>query len=96
MANGTYGVRPDSTTNCSTGLAHYEALLTALCYINHPLIKGWAAIGDLPAVREVFESTLDPAAGAVEPTNSAPHVGIDGVQMPLDARSLHYYRSMIT
>jgi pentatricopeptide repeat protein len=51
-------------------------------YINNLLIKGWASVGDLTAAREVFESMLDPAAGAAAPNNHAPHVGINGVQMP--------------
>lgn len=51
-------------------------------YINNLLIKGWASVGDITAAREVFESMLDPAAGAAAPNNHAPHVGINGVQIP--------------
>ena len=51
-------------------------------YINNLLIKGWASAGNLQAAREVFEGMQDPAAGAAAPNNHAPHVGINGVQMP--------------
>lgn len=42
-------------------------------YIANLLIKGYAAAGDLPLAREVFESLLDPPIGVAAPNNHAPH-----------------------
>lgn len=51
-------------------------------YINNLLIKGWASASNLQAARDVFEGMLDPAAGAAAPNNHAPHVGMNGAEIP--------------
>ena len=42
-------------------------------YVVNSIIKGHAAVGDLPAAREVFESLVDPPTGVAAFFNHAPH-----------------------
>ena len=54
-----------------------------IAYMADFLVKGYANVGDMGQVREIFESLLNPTSGVAAPNNHAPHMPEEGQGVPV-------------